>query len=112
MNEKEQKFDSEGFAIEKPDLSMFDDLPDFDIPKNLYDVELDTQGLNCPLPIIKLKKEMKQMSIGQRIKLISTDPTAVDDVTTFCNHTKQCLEKTIKTEDGKFIFLVSKIIDF
>ena len=57
--DREVKFDREGYKIEKPDLSMFNDLPDFDVNKEMFDVELDTSGQNCPLPIIKAKKELK-----------------------------------------------------
>ena len=39
-----------------------------------YDKELDTSGLNCPLPIIKAKKEINLMETGQILHVISTDP--------------------------------------
>jgi tRNA 2-thiouridine synthesizing protein A len=86
------------------DLGIFDDLPDF---KDKCDVELDTSGQNCPLPIIKAKKELKQMKIGETLKLISTDPGAIADVESLCNHLKQGLEKTIG-EEGKYIFIIRK----
>ena len=41
--------------------------------------ELDTSGLNCPLPIIKAKKEINSMEAGQVLHVISTDPGAVMD---------------------------------
>ena len=71
------------------------------------DVTLDTSGQNCPMPIIKTKKELKGMKIGQTIKLISTDPGAVGDIESLCNALKQALEKTIE-EDDKFIFIIRK----
>ncbi len=100
-------FDTEGYKVEKPDLGMFDDLPDFDVNKKLFDVELDTSGANCPIPIIKAKKELKMMKIGERLKLISTDPGAVADIQSLCNALKQGLEKTIE-EDNRFIFVICK----
>ena len=39
-----------------------------------FDKELDTSGLNCPLPIIKAKKEINGMDSGQVLHVISTDP--------------------------------------
>ena len=42
-----------------------------------FDKELDTSGLNCPLPIIKAKKEINTMDSGQVLYVISTDPGAV-----------------------------------
>lgn len=74
------------------------------------DVTLDTSGQNCPMPIIKTKKELKGMKIGQTIKLISTDPGAVGDIESLCNALKQALEKTIE-EDNKFIFVIRKTTD-
>ena len=35
-----------------------------------FDKELDTSGLNCPLPIIKAKKEINGMDAGQTLKII------------------------------------------
>ena len=107
MKEKELQFDNEGFKVEKPDLDMFGDLPDFDVNKELFDVELDTSGANCPIPIIKAKKELKMMKIGERLKLISTDPGAVADIQSLCNALHQGLEKTIE-EDNRFIFVICK----
>jgi len=71
------------------------------------DYVLDTSGTNCPLPIIKTKKELNTMKIGETLKMISTDPGAVMDIQSLCNSLKQGLEKTIE-EDNKFIFIIRK----
>ena len=71
------------------------------------DYVLDTSGENCPLPIIKTKKELNSMKIGETLKLISTDPGAVMDIESLCNALKQGLEKTIE-EDSKFVFIIRK----
>jgi tRNA 2-thiouridine synthesizing protein A len=71
------------------------------------DYVLDTSGQNCPLPIIKTKKELNSMKIGETLKLISTDPGAVMDIESLCNSLKQGLEKTIE-EDSKFVFIIRK----
>ena len=71
------------------------------------DYVLDTSGQNCPLPIIKTKKELNSMKIGETLKLISTDPGAVMDIESLCNALKQGLEKTIE-EDSKFVFIIRK----
>jgi len=41
-----------------------------------FDIELDTCGLNCPLPILKAKKSLTAMQSGQVLKVMSTDPGA------------------------------------
>ena len=42
--------------------------------------KLDTSGFNCPIPIIKAKKELNTMEVGESLELISTDPGAVSDI--------------------------------
>ena len=71
------------------------------------DYVLDTSGTNCPLPIIKTKKELNTMKIGETLKMISTDPGAVADIQSLCNSLKQGLEKTME-ENDKFIFIIRK----
>jgi TusA-related sulfurtransferase len=45
--------------------------------------EIDTRGLNCPLPILKAKKALADMSSGDVLKVISTDPGSVRDFQAF-----------------------------
>jgi tRNA 2-thiouridine synthesizing protein A len=68
---------------------------------------LDTSGLNCPLPIIKAKKEINGMDAGQTLKIISTDPGAVKDFESFANQTGNELLST-EEKDNKFYFLLKK----
>ena len=72
-----------------------------------FDKELDTSGLNCPLPIIKAKKEINRMDAGQTLKIISTDPGAVKDFESFANQTGNELLST-EEKDNKFYFLLKK----
>ena len=37
------------------------------------DIELDTRGLNCPLPILKAKKALSSMESGQTLRVTATD---------------------------------------
>ena len=109
MKEKEVINELEkGGIVSEPDFGMFNHLSqdDFD-SKGDFDVELDTSGQNCPLPIIKAKKELKTMAVGERLRLISTDPGAVADIESLCRALKQGLEKTIE-EDNKFVFIIVK----
>ena len=48
------------------------------------DKELDARGLNCPLPILKAKKALADMSSGQLLKVIATDPSTRRDIPKFC----------------------------
>ncbi len=49
--------------------------------------ELNAEGLNCPLPILKAKKALKGMDAGDTLKIRSTDPGSVADFAAFCTHT-------------------------
>ena len=51
------------------------------------DKELDTRGLNCPLPILKAKKALSEMSTGQTLKVVSTDAGSVRDFQAFARQT-------------------------
>ena len=50
-------------------------------------VELDTRGLNCPLPILKAKKALSGMDSGQLLKVLATDPGSVRDFQAFARQT-------------------------
>jgi TusA-related sulfurtransferase len=49
--------------------------------------ELDTRGLNCPLPILKAKKALADMDSGQILKVVSTDPGSIRDFQAFARQT-------------------------
>ena len=52
-----------------------------------FDIELDTCGLNCPLPILKAKKSLTAMTSGQVLKVLATDPGAQRDFEAFARQT-------------------------
>jgi tRNA 2-thiouridine synthesizing protein A len=49
--------------------------------------ELDTRGLNCPLPILKTKKMLSEMQSGEVLKVVSTDPGSIRDFQAFARQT-------------------------
>ena len=51
------------------------------------DKEIDTRGLNCPLPILKAKKALTDMQSGQLLKVVSTDGGSVRDFQAFSRQT-------------------------
>ena len=52
-----------------------------------FDRELDVKGLNCPLPILRTKKALSEMSSGQVLRVLATDPGAVKDFHAFAKQT-------------------------
>ncbi|MEE2982192.1 MAG: sulfurtransferase TusA family protein [Pseudomonadota bacterium] len=53
----------------------------------MADLVLDTKGLNCPLPILKAKRSMKDVPVGGTIEILATDPAADADFQAFCRAT-------------------------
>jgi tRNA 2-thiouridine synthesizing protein A len=61
-------------------------------PLNIVaDKEIDTRGLNCPLPILRAKKALADMAAGQVLKVVSTDPGSNRDFQAFCKQTGNAL---------------------
>ena len=52
-----------------------------------FDKELDARGLNCPLPILRAKKALAEMTSGQVLRIIATDPGSVKDFQAFVKQT-------------------------
>jgi len=71
------------------------------------DLTLDNSGLSCPMPIIKTKKAIDGMQVGQVLKMIATDPGSVSDVQAWANKTGQELLK-YEQEGNKYIFYIRK----
>jgi len=71
------------------------------------DVEIDTRGLNCPLPILKAKKALATMTSGQVLKVVSTDTGSVRDFAAFAKQTgNELLSQT--TEGNDFIHILKR----
>jgi tRNA 2-thiouridine synthesizing protein A len=52
-----------------------------------FDKELDARGLNCPLPILRAKKALTEMTTGQVLRIVATDPGSVKDFQAFAKQT-------------------------
>jgi len=52
-----------------------------------FDKELDARGLNCPLPILRAKKALGEMTSSQVLRIIATDPGSVKDFAAFAKQT-------------------------
>jgi tRNA 2-thiouridine synthesizing protein A len=58
-----------------------------------FDKDLDARGLNCPLPILRTKKALADMTTGQVLRIVATDPGSVKDFQAFSKQTgNQLLE--------------------
>ncbi len=69
--------------------------------------ELDASGLNCPLPVLKAQKALKDLAAGEVLKVVATDPGSVEDFEAFCQTTGNELLES-EAEDGIFTFVIKK----
>ena len=66
---------------------------------------LDARGLNCPLPILRAKKALKDMKAGDVLVIHATDPGAVKDFEAFCRSTgNELLDSS--SNNGEFEFRI------
>jgi tRNA 2-thiouridine synthesizing protein A len=72
-----------------------------------FDKELDTKGLNCPLPILRAKKALAELTSGQVLKIVATDPGSVRDFQAFAKQTGNELLAQ-ETEDKLFIHFLKR----
>ena len=71
------------------------------------DLELDTRGLNCPLPILKAKKALTPMQTGQLLKVVSTDKGSLRDFAAFAKQTGNELLSQA-TEGSDFVHILKR----
>ena len=69
--------------------------------------EIDTRGLNCPLPILKAKKALSDMNAGDVLKVVATDPGSVRDFQAFARQTGHELVEQA-TEGAEFIHFLRR----
>lgn len=72
----------------------------------MADMVLDAKGLNCPLPILKAKKALKDLPSGGTLEVLTTDPGSVVDFAAFCRTTGN--EIVEQSQDGNVYRYVIK----
>lgn len=72
-----------------------------------FDKELDARGLNCPLPILRCKKSLAELTGGQVLKIVATDPGAIKDFEAFAKQTGNELLSSAQA-GGEFTFFMKK----
>lgn len=69
--------------------------------------ELDASGLNCPMPILKTRKAIKELETGDLLRVFSTDPGSLKDMESFCRQTGNDLLSSTE-QDGSYAFVIRK----
>lgn len=69
--------------------------------------ELDATGLMCPEPVMMLHSKVRDMAVGEVLKVTATDPSTKRDIAKFCSFLGHTLEKQWDDERC-FYFLIRK----
>jgi tRNA 2-thiouridine synthesizing protein A len=70
---------------------------------------LDVKGLNCPLPILRARKALKDIAVGATLEVLATDPGAVKDFEAFCRTTGNELVES-KLDGQVYSFVVRRAV--
>ncbi|MGO8737286.1 sulfurtransferase TusA family protein [Rhodoblastus sp.] len=74
----------------------------------MADKTLDAKGLNCPLPILRAKKTLKEVPAGGTLEILATDPGSVADFAAFCRTTgNELVEST--SDGGVYRFVIKHV---
>ena len=74
----------------------------------MADKTLDAKGLNCPLPILRAKKTLKEVPAGGTLEVLATDPGSVADFAAFCRTTgNELVEST--ADGGVYRFIIKHV---
>lgn len=70
--------------------------------------EIDARGLLCPLPVLKIRKRLKGLPTGARLRVLADDPAARVDVPHFCAEQGHALLSAEDGQEGTLIFVLEK----
>ncbi len=73
-----------------------------------FNLEVDASGLNCPLPLLRLKKALIGMSSGEVVKVIATDPAAHLDFGVYADQTGHQIIQLIRESDTQIFYFKKK----
>ncbi|MGR9115240.1 MAG: sulfurtransferase TusA family protein [Gammaproteobacteria bacterium] len=73
-----------------------------------FDFEVDASGLNCPLPLLRLKKALQEMMSGNVVRVIATDPAAHLDFGVYSEQTGNQIVEYLKESDRQIFYIRKK----
>ena len=72
------------------------------------ELEIDALGLLCPLPVLRIQKQMRRLAPGDTVRIISDDPAAMVDIPHYCNERGHALVQNRRTDRGQ-VFIIRKV---
>jgi len=73
-----------------------------------FDFEVDARGLQCPLPLLRLKKAIMEIESGAVVKVTATDPAAHLDFGVFVEQAGHHLLHNAKETDHQVFYIKKK----
>ena len=71
-----------------------------------WDSELDSTGLLCPLPVLKIRKKLKEMQKGDILRIMADDPAAIVDIPHYCHESgDKILRQDISDEEQIYLLM-------
>jgi tRNA 2-thiouridine synthesizing protein A len=75
----------------------------------MADHELDVRGVNCPVPVMRMRKELETMTSGQTLRVLASDPGSIRDINAYVKSSGDTLLESKKTPEGDFEFLLKRV---
>ena len=69
---------------------------------------LDVRGAKCPLPIVKAKKEIDTLAVGDMLEVVATDPGSMADFRGWVKNAKHAAlrdQREERDETGKTVYI-------
>jgi len=70
--------------------------------------EVDAQGLLCPMPLLKAKRALNSMAVGERLRVLATDQGSVRDFQVFAEQSGHRLIYSDECE-GVYTHVLEKV---
>jgi peroxiredoxin family protein/rhodanese-related sulfurtransferase/TusA-related sulfurtransferase len=96
LDEKDMNACSSGIAIDNGNKESV-----------METIKIDACGLQCPGPIMKLKKSIEDVNVGDRLEIVATDPGFKRDALAWCNMTGHKMVSQ-SADSGKFVSIIEK----
>ncbi len=69
---------------------------------------LDCCGLKCPQPVLKAKKALRNVEVGECLRVLTDDPHALEDLQVFCTQGGHTLVSQTACEEDKTLHVIRK----
>ena len=64
--------------------------------------QVDARGLHCPLPLLRLRQALHQMTVGEQVRVLASDPNSQTDIRRYCERSGQQLLNQWQAEDQTY----------